>query len=73
MVDPHMTELIIVSLLFMVGGGVVVWLALCGSDKKVLLWRLLAAIAMGSAAIAISWDRPATAAVWLAVAWMVWP
>jgi len=66
-------ELIALGLLFMVAGGVTMWLALYGSDKKALLFRVSAAIAIGSAAIAISWDYPGTAAVWLAVAWMVWP
>jgi len=64
---------ILFSLLCMAGGAGVMVLSLRGSDKPVLLLRMAAAIAMGSAAIVISWEHPGTAAIWLAVAWMVWP
>ena len=56
-----------------IAAAIIVYLALRGSDHKVMLVRMSAAIAIGLVAIAVAWERPGAAAVWLAVAWMLWP
>ena len=43
------------------------------SDRAVMVTRAGVAFAIGLVAFAIAWERPGTAMVWLAAAWMIWP
>lgn len=42
-------------------------------DKAELIGRTLLALVLGIGAFYASWERPGTGAVWLAMAYMVWP
>lgn len=41
--------------------------------KRVILLQAAVAVLIGLTALWMAWDRPGTAAVWLATAYMVWP
>jgi hypothetical protein len=41
--------------------------------KRVILLQVVVASLLGAAALLVAWERPGTAAVWLAAAYMVWP
>lgn len=42
-------------------------------DKLMVLGTVVASGVLGSSALYFAWDKPGTAAVWLAAAWLIWP